>query len=57
MKIGNTTYNLDAIREMSFKQFEKAYKGKINTDLKATFKQLGGKYREKKMQNKPKQED
>ena len=52
MKIGNTVFNKKAIKKMSFEDFEKAYKGKLNTDLKETFKALGGKVIEKKTQNK-----
>ena len=43
MKIGNTSYNVEAIKAMSFDDFKKQFRGLIDTDLKETYKQLTGK--------------
>jgi hypothetical protein len=45
MKIGNTSFNVEAIKNMTFSEFEKTYKGKYNgtPNLKEVFKKLGGK--------------
>lgn len=40
MKIGNTDYNLEAIKGMNKKEFVKTFKGKINTDIDETFETL-----------------
>jgi hypothetical protein len=44
LKIGNTIFRKSAIKEMSFKEFEKTYKPILKgATLKEAFKQLGGK--------------
>ena len=44
MKIGNTSFNIEAIKGMSFDEFEKTYKGLLNgADLKETYKKITGK--------------
>jgi hypothetical protein len=43
MKIGNTTYNVEVIKGMSFETFSEKFKGIINTDLKQTYFKLTGK--------------
>ena len=41
MKIGNTDYNVKAIKEMGFEEFDKLYKDRI-TDTKEVFEQVTG---------------
>jgi len=44
LSLKKTSFNKEAIKTMSFKDFEKAYKGKFkgDTDLKKLFISLGG---------------
>ena len=41
MKIGNTDYNVKAIKEMGFEEFDKLYKDRI-TDTKEVFELVTG---------------
>lgn len=45
LALKKTSFNKEAIKAMSFKGFEKAYKGKFKegTDLKKLYVSLGGK--------------
>ena len=51
MKIGNISFNVDAIQSMTFEEFEKTYKGKVRgvgMSLEQVFIKLGGKLSKKK---------
>ena len=45
MLVSKTTFNKEALKNMTFKEFEKIYKGKFqgNPDLKKVFASNGGK--------------
>ena len=47
MKIGNTDYNVKAIKEMGFKEFDKLYKDRI-TDTKEVYEKVTGEKVEEK---------
>ena len=47
MKIGHTDYNVKAIKEMGFKEFDKLYKDRIN-DTKEVYEQITGEKVEEK---------
>ena len=44
MKLSRTQFNKEAVKKMSFSEFEKLYKGKFDgeQDLKKVFQELGG---------------
>ena len=52
MKIGNTDYNVKAIKEMGFKEFDKLYKNRI-TDTKEVYEKVTG----EKVEEKEKKEE
>ena len=47
MKIGHTDYNVKAIKEMGFKEFDKLYKDRIS-DTKEVYEQITGEKVEEK---------
>ena len=47
MKIGNTDYNVKAIKEMGFEEFDKLYKNRI-TDTKEVYEKVTGEKVEEK---------
>ena len=47
MKIGNTDYNVKAIKEMGFEEFDKLYKSRI-TDTKEVYEKVTGEKVEEK---------
>ncbi len=42
IKIGNTTFNIVAIKALGWENFQKQFKGILKTDIKETFKKITG---------------